>query len=214
MEVWKSHPDIVGIEVSTIGRVRTLDKVMSNENGTRFIKGRILKQHVSKSKSYPYVGFRIDGKIVTKSVHRLVAQTFIPNPDNLSDVNHIDCDRTNNNVDNLEFCTASYNNKYREKYGKAFGHQVFAINLATLEVSHFRSQREAGRQLGFFQPNISAIIKGTQKTAGGYWFIKADDNAVDLTKQKLREIGKTDLTAVDEASMDFVSKVAHNIYKN
>ena len=50
-----------------------------------------------------------------KKVHRLVAQTFIPNPDNLPEINHLDCDRANNNVDNLEWCTYSYNNYHMYK---------------------------------------------------------------------------------------------------
>lgn len=71
----------------------------------------------------------------------------------------------------------------------------------------FRSQGEAGRVLGVNSHHVNNVIKGRRKTAGGYWFTNADDKAVDLTKQKLREIGKTRLTAADEASVDFVSKI-------
>jgi len=195
-EIWKKHPEIEKLEVSSFGRVRTLDRVVPNGKHTQFVKGRILKQHVSKSKSYPYVGFRIDGKMVTKSVHRLVAQTFLPNPNCLPMVNHKDCDRTNNNVENLEFCTASYNQQYREKYGisraESQNKPVFAINLTTLEVSHFRSQREAGRELGIFCPHINAVLKGRYKYTHGYWFTNADENAADAIKNKLHKIRKGD----------------------
>ena len=191
-EIWKAHPDFAGIEVSTFGRVRTLDRVTSSETMTRFTKGRILKQQ-KDNKGYLKTKIPVDGKWITKRVHRLVAQTFISNPDSLPEVNHKDNDRTNNHVDNLEFCTRSYNIKYREEYGKAQNKPVFAINLSTLEVSKFRSQNEAGRKLGVFVSNINIVIKGRQKKSHGYWFVNADDKAVDIINQKLHDIGKTEL---------------------
>ena len=108
-------------------------------------------------------------------------------------INHKDCNTRNNDVENLEWCTASYNSKYREKFGKALSKPVFAIKMATLEVSYFRSQSEAGRELGILQPLINAVIKGKRKQTGGYWLVNADDNAVDVVKSKLHDIGKTGL---------------------
>jgi len=191
IEIWRSHPEIGIIEVSSLGRVRTLDRVVSSKgNGTRFQKGQVLKQFIN-SNGYMRVPIRIDGKQMHKFVHRLVAQTFIKNPDNLPEVNHLDCDRENNNVENLEFCTASYNRQYREKYGisqtEAAGHPLFAINLATREVSRFRSQHESSRVLRVLQPNVNAVIKGKQKKAHGYLFVNDDDNAADIIKRKLEE---------------------------
>ena len=209
-EVWLRHPEIDGIEVSSFGRVRTLDRTVLRKNGTYPVKGRVLTQH-DTGNGYLQVNIRINGKRIFKLVHRLVAQIYIPNPDNLPQVNHLDCDRTNNNVENLEFCTASYNQQYREKYGisntELLGNPVFAINLDTLEVLHFRSQGEAGRELGVFQQNIYSVLKGKRNHTHGFWFTNADDKAVDLTKQKLRDIDKTRLTATDSASADFVSRV-------
>ena len=213
IEVWRAHPDIEKIEVSTFGRVRTLDRIVpSSWNATRLVKGRILKQHVSKSKDYLFVGFRIDGKIVTKSVHRLVAQTFISNPDNLPEVNHKDCDKANNGVSNLEWVTHAENIAYRDKLGHTARNNapkspVYAINLATLEVFRFTSQNEAGRVLGVNVGNINNVIVRGRKQAGGYWFVNDDDNAVDITKNKLHDLVKAKLTAADEASADFVRQV-------
>lgn len=191
IEIWRAHPKIPGIEASTFGRVRTLDRVVSSERGTRFIKGRILKQY-DDGNGYLKVNVPINEKQATKRVHRLVAQTFIHNPDNLPQVNHKDCDRTNNNVNNLEFCSASYNCQYREKFGisstEARGNPVLAINLKTLEVSRFQSQHEAGLELGLFWQNISAVIRGKQKTAGGFWFTNDDANAADAIKHKLEKV--------------------------
>ena len=186
-EIWKSLPGVPGIEVSTFGRVRTLDRVVSSENMTRFQKGRILKQNESNS-GYLLVNIPINGKQATKIVHRLVAKTFIPNPDNLPQVNHKDCDRTNNNVSNLEWCDGFYNQQYREKFGKSRKLPVFAINLSTLKVSRFSYRREASISLGVFQTKISAVIKGKLNQTHGYWFTNADKNADDIIKRKLNEI--------------------------
>lgn len=187
-EIWKAHPDIVGIEVSTLGRVRVMDRIGSRENRTYSKKGHVLKQW-ENGIGYLQVNIQIDGKQNKKSVHRLVAKTFIPNPDNLPMVNHCDCDRTNNNVSNLEWCTASYNNQYREKYGESQGHPVFAINLTTLEVSRFKTQHQASRTLGINQGNINMVIKGKRNQVGGFWFVNDDGHAVDVVKSKLHDIG-------------------------
>ena len=187
-EIWKALPGSPGIEVSTFGRFWTLDRVASSENGTCFLKGRVLKQSYN-DKGYLKVHIPINEKRATKRAHRLVAEAFIPNPNNLPQVNHKDGNRSNNNVDNLEWCTRSYNNQYREKFGKALNRPVFAINLKTLEISRFGSQSEAGRNLGINVGNINRVIKGNRSHAGGYWFVSDDGHAVDVVKSKLHDVG-------------------------
>lgn len=191
-EIWKSHPDIAGIEVSNLGRVRTLDRVVSSEKMTRFTKGRILKQF-ENGHGYLQVSIPVDGKWTMKKVHRLVAQAFIPNPDNLPEVNHKNCVRDDNCVENLEWCSSLYNSKYREKFGKSRNHPVFAINLSTLEVYQFPSQIIASQVLEVSQGNIHSVIKENRKQANGYWFVNADDNGADIVQQKLYDIKKVGL---------------------
>ena len=193
VEIWKSHPEYTGIEVSTFGRVRTQDRMVSGKgNGTRLAKGRVLKQSYNSS-GYLQVGVSIDGKRVTKLVHRLIAQAFIPNPEELPQINHKDSDPTNNNVSNLEWCTPKYNCQYREKYGvsrtEVAGKPVFAINLSTLEVTHFQSQSEAGQALGANTGSINMVIKGSRNQAGGFWFVNDYGHAVDVVKSNLHDIG-------------------------
>jgi len=157
------------------------------------VKGRVLKQQ-DNGIGYLQTSFRMNRKLVTKSVHRLVSETFISNPDNLPQVNHKNCDRGDNRVSNLEWCDESYNQKYRNKHGvsqtEAAGHPLFAVNLNTLKVSRFRSQHEAGRELGLFDQNIRAVIKGRRNSTGGFWFVNDDDKATDAIKNKLRKISK------------------------
>lgn len=195
-EVWKPYPEFSFIEGSSLGRVRTRDRMVSNGKGTRLEKGRILKQRLTKN-GYMDVEFRANGRTVNRLVHRIIASCFIPNPDNLPEVNHINCIRDDDRLTNLEWCDTSYNRRYREKYGisqtEAIGQPVYAINLATSKVSRFQSQREASRVLGVNNSHISSVIAGKRKTAGDYWFTEDDGNGIEIDKDKLHEntTGKT-----------------------
>lgn len=95
-------------EVSTSGNVRTKDRI-----GVRgyHVKGHVLSQR-DNSNGYLRCGMNIDGKPKSYLVHRLVASAFIPNPENKPFVNHIDGNKHNNNVENLEWCTKSENEKH------------------------------------------------------------------------------------------------------
>jgi hypothetical protein len=109
IEIWK---DVVGYEglyeVSNFGRVRSLDHI---DNLDRLIKGKLLSLTLNQ-KGYVQVSLSKRGKVKKYEVHRLVALTFLDNPEKLSDVNHKDGSRTNNYVENLEWCSRSYNINY------------------------------------------------------------------------------------------------------
>ena len=113
MEEWKSIPGYEGLyEVSNLGRVRSLDRYIKYSNGQiRLHKGRILNPS-KDTNGYLKVLLKCNTKCKTITVHRLVALTFLPNPDNLPCVNHKDEDKTNNRVENLEWCTQQYNLNY------------------------------------------------------------------------------------------------------
>ena len=124
-EIWKDVKGFEGFyQVSNLGRVRSLDRIAVSENrSTQKIKGAIKKVKVGKN-GYYMVMFYKDSKYKCAYVHRLVAQAFIPNPDNLPQVNHKDEIRTNNCVDNLEWCDSKYNNNYGTKIDRLMGHYV------------------------------------------------------------------------------------------
>ena len=134
-------------------------------------------------RGYLHVVLCTNGRRAMKSVHRLVAEAFIDNPDNLPQVNHKDEDKTNNCVDNLEWCNAEYNTNYgtrNEKVAKAHvNHKALSIPVVCLETGEvYPSTHEASRQSGIAQQSISACCNGKRKTAGGYhWakFVKGDN---------------------------------------
>lgn len=114
--MWKDIKGYEGLyQVSTDGEVRSLDRYeKSKGNSTRLRKGQIKTLSVDKD-GYKKIGLWKNSKVKYFRVHRLVAETFIDNPNNLSEVNHIDEDKSNNCVDNLEWCDRKYNNNYGSK---------------------------------------------------------------------------------------------------
>lgn len=120
-EIWK---DIEGYEgyyqVSNMGRVKSLSRpiyTIETHKMYRISKEKIKCFKIDKD-GYRTVTLSIDGNDKTFKVHRLVAQAFIPNPNNLPEVNHIDLDRSNNFVNNLEWCIHSDNIKHSQDAGK------------------------------------------------------------------------------------------------
>lgn len=112
-------------EVDQFGRVFAKERMIHVTDHDREYDKRLPSRQMKQSvhtKGYKTVPLTKDGVCTTKFVHRLVAEAFIPNPDDLPFVNHIDEDKTNNFVENLEWCTEQYNSTYgkaREKHAKA-----------------------------------------------------------------------------------------------
>lgn len=118
LEEWKDIKNFKGLyQVSNLGNVKSLDKEINNwKSGKCIRKGKILKMQIHKT-GYGYLLLHKDGKIHHLFVHRLVAQEFIPNSNNYKEVNHIDGNKLNNKVSNLEWCDRSENMKHAYKNG-------------------------------------------------------------------------------------------------
>lgn len=108
-----------------------------------------------------------DGVKKTYLIHKLVAEAYIPNPNNLPQINHKDENSLHNWVNNLEYCDAKYNNNYgshREKQIKSQGKRCMCVETEKI----YPSTEEAARQLGIQGTNIRKVCRGEAKTAGGY----------------------------------------------
>nr|CAI9751931.1 HNH endonuclease [Herelleviridae sp.] len=147
-EVWKDIQG--GYQVSNLGNVRGPRKVrrLCNRNG------------------YLCVCLSINGAHNVINVHRLVAEAFIPNVNNLPCVNHKDEDKTNNSVDNLEWCTVEYNNNYGKQ--QLLKKPVLQFDKRDCLIQEFESVRSAERLVGVPRSNIISCCKLKVKTAGGY----------------------------------------------
>lgn len=154
-EEWK---DIKGYE--GLYRISNWGRVFSTHTN-RVIKNRLTGRYLQVSLSK-------NGKITQPLVHRLVAEAFIPNTDNLPQVNHKDEDKTNNRVDNLEWCSCEYNNNYGthcQRISKTKSIEVEQWSLDGELIKVWSSQQEIKRILGFHQSNISKCCNGERHTA-------------------------------------------------
>ena len=105
-------------EVSDTGEVRSVDRVLSVTNQKeRLFKGRVLLQTMNKQVQYKQVSLWKENKGTSYYVHRLVAEAFIPNPEDKPEVNHIDGNRQNNDISNLEWVTSGENSLHASKTG-------------------------------------------------------------------------------------------------
>ena len=162
MEHWKP---VVGYEehyeVSDMGNVRSL----------KFGKEKILKPG-KNNRGYLKVSLYKDGQKKMSLVHRLVAEAFIPNPNNLETVNHKDEVKTNNVASNLEWMSQKDNTNYgtrNKRAGEAFSKKVQMFDKSTGELlATFPSTREAARVTGINPSHISECCNGKKKSAGGY----------------------------------------------
>ncbi len=118
-EIWKEIPNFEGYyEASNKGKIRSMQRSVPNsEKGNRLSKAKEIAQNPTTRSNYLYVQLWKHNKVHRMSVHRMVALTFIPNPINKPEVNHIDGNKINNLVDNLEWVTSSENKRHALKTG-------------------------------------------------------------------------------------------------
>lgn len=167
IEIWKDYKDYEGLyQASNLGRMRSLDTYRKGRNGSiRFCKGRILKPGTDKD-GYLQVCLCKNNKQKTYKVHRLVAETFIPNPDNLPYINHRDECKTNNNVENLEWCDCKYNSNYgtrNKKVALKKKKPVLQFTLDGIFVKEWPSTIDAEREGGFVSASICRCCRGRSK---------------------------------------------------
>lgn len=161
-EIWKDIPGFEGYyQCSSFGKVRSLDRIIKGKR----IKGKTLKPMVTE-KGYEKVELRKDNKRSHGKVHRLVALTFISNPFNFKEVNHIDCDKRNNCCFNLEWTTRINNMRHAEENARMIhpkGENHHRTTLTNLQVLEIRSLCESKKMT---KRAISKIYNVSESTIG------------------------------------------------
>lgn len=168
-EEWKVIKDYENYEISNLGNVRSYAIKNSNKRSEKY---HYLKP--SKTKK-GYLQVSIGGKNgINMRVHQLVAREFIPNPNNLLQINHINEIKTDNRVENLEWCDNKYNTSYFHKRNNL-------KPIIQLDKKNGKFIKEWGKaidvynELKIIPSNISCVLKNKRKTAGGYiWKYKKE----------------------------------------
>ena len=190
-EVWKPVKGFEGLyEVSNLGNVRSVDRYVMNGNRCCLLKGKPRKPYY-KSDGYLKITLSKNKKGKNYSVHRLVAEAFIPNPNDLPFIDHINTIRDDNKVENLQWCTQkeNCNNPLTREHNKNRPKEVQEKRLATKRKNQsyhceipvyyideqgkkisFKSMSEAQRQTNVHHYSISLSIKKKRPTLGRQWY--------------------------------------------
>lgn len=191
-EEWRDIRDYEGLyQVSNLGKVRSVDRLVTHGNHVKLMKGRILKMRLA-GRGYYMVQLSKNGVVSAFNVHRLVGETFLPNPNGLPQINHKDECKTNNVVwlnqdgtvdevlSNLEWCTHNYNLNYGSHNAKLSEHKKGQNTKPILQltptggiIKEWTSITEAANSINLHSQGISAVLHGHQSTCGGFkWCYK------------------------------------------
>ena len=169
-EVWKDIEGYEGLyQVSNLGRVKRLAGKCRVKGGERTVPEKILKGDIRSG--YRRVQLCKEGVWERLLVHRIVTNAFIPNPDNLPCVNHKDENPSNNNVENLEWCTHKYNSNYGtspDRIGEKLSKKVYQYSKDGTFIREWKSLHEIRKELGYNESCICLCCNGKQYSAYGY----------------------------------------------
>ena len=177
-ELWKPVKGYETLyEVSNLGNVRSLDKKVKNKYGYRYMPSKIMKPYKNKL-GYLQVRLYKDGKNKNCYIHRLVAEAFLPNPNQYKEINHKDENPSNSIATNLEWCDRKYNINYgshNEKMSLKKSKVVIQMDKNYEPLNAFDSLQQIQKTLGFSSGNICECCNGRRNSAYGYIWRYADE---------------------------------------
>lgn len=193
--MWKQITGYEGYyEVSDAGMVRSVDRYITDVNGvTRLLKGSEMKLSESvqkdRAEGYPVVNLRKNNTSLVTPVHVLVAKAFIPNPNNLPTVNHIDGNKKNNRVENLEWASYAENNTHALIHGLRHprGNMVDQYTIDGKYIATYKSACEASRETGFSRCGISHCLNGRSRQSSGFVWKKRSESQTTIPKGSTQE---------------------------
>ena len=157
-------------EINELGKIRSVDRIVKRKDGRiRKYKGKELKPATDKG-GYGGVHLNKNGISKRRRVHRLVAETFLSNPDNLPEIHHKNHDRKDNRMENLKWVSRS--EQMDEHWRAAKGTRLRVVGHGIDKI--FISAREVERELGIDNSNALLVAKGIRKQAKGYRIYFAD----------------------------------------
>lgn len=184
-EIWRDIPNYEGwYQVSNIGNVRSVDREFVNSIGRKcFLKGAPIKP--IPSKGYLRVGLKKHQEVKRVQIHRLVAIAFIPNPNNFETVNHINGVKSDNRVENLEWCTIQDNIRH------AFANNLGGFQEKSLDKLAIINEKISYHKIDVTCPNGSFKTFGSVKEVSNYLGIKVGTISAALLKNPHRAFGYT-----------------------
>lgn len=167
---WNIKEGFSNYKISNFGEILSLNRKIKDSIGREQTKkGVKLKPKIDKDGYLNVTLYDDNSKPHYFSVHRLVAELFIDNPNNLPSVNHIDGNKKNNKYSNLEWCSVKENNRHAINTGLINTNKpIIQLDLKGNYVNEFYSTREAEAYTGIDNSGISKVCKGKRKTAGGF----------------------------------------------
>ena len=183
IEQWRDIRGYEGLyQVSNFGRVRTVEHIVPNRGGFRTVSSKV-KNATFTGQGYLSVALYKENKMQRLYVHRLVAEAFVPNPDNLPEIDHIDCVKTNNISSNLRWVDRSGNmqnpitKKLKSVNTKARNwtyenhpnaKPILQLTLDGVFIKRWDCIKTASETLSIEATGISQVVHGKRKNAGGF----------------------------------------------
>lgn len=183
-EIWKDISEFAGYyQISNMGRVKRIADYSNQNKSWKLKEPKILKPRLHNN-GYLRVMLSVNGKHYDRYIHRLEAIEFLDNPNNYGEINHIDGDKTNNNLGNIEWCNRSYNNKHAYQNGLrvvkgCYGNKKKVAQVSLVEnsiINIFNSIKEAALSVSCNQCMITNCCNERTKSCRGFKWVYATED--------------------------------------